>query len=194
MKHFILPFFVIFLCSCAPAGTENSYTQPFMTVIEENAQEITQTKEFGDCVTPTVNMCITQVANELARKENSVWLCDKLQNGEEIQSCKYGVIIAGLATNNDINQCDTLDAKYKMECQISSVSLLATAEGDSEICNQISDFWKDVQGNTLEKNRVDQCKFSIIMGKTDLKLWDCDGLLDKSQKETCISMVKNRKS
>ncbi len=194
MKYIFLSFFVIFLSSCAPAWTESTYTQPFMTVIEENAHEITDTKEFSECVAPTVNMCITQVANELARKENSTQFCEKLQNGEEIQSCKYGVIVAALASENTLSKCDVLDAKYKMECKISSVSMLAKAENDTEVCNQIADFSGNTDGTKLEKNRVDQCKFSIIMENEDLTAKDCEVLEEGSQRQTCLTMIQARKS
>lgn len=110
-----------------------------MSTIERADPEITKTKEFGECVEPTVKMCITQVANEMARKKNSLAFCEKLEDDETINSCKYGVVIAQLGMENSMKSCDVLGDTYKKECRISSILLSAQAAGDPEVCDQISE-------------------------------------------------------
>lgn len=195
MKYFAFVFFILALSACTGTSENTGWDvsgQPFIAAIENAAPEITSTKEFGDCVEPTVKMCITQTANELARKGNSLSICEKLQNEEEVNSCKYGVIVMGLATENTLSNCDELSEKYKQECKITSITFSAGTAADIEICNQIEEEFSEDEWE-ISKARIDQCKFPIIMGKQDLVLWDCDELLGKAQKDTCISITKNRK-
>lgn len=86
----------IFLLSACSSPSDESWVppnQPYRTSIDAAAWEITQTKEFSDCLEPTVRMCITQVANELARKEHSLSFCENLAQADDINSCKYGGIL-----------------------------------------------------------------------------------------------------
>lgn len=163
--------------------------QSFITTIERAAPEITQTKEFGDCVEPTVKMCISQTANEMARKQNSISFCEKLEDEDAIYSCKYGVIISKFATDNQINSCDALNEEYRTECRIASITLSATLEDAPKDCEQIRNELSEINKGNAEK-RVDQCKFSIIMKRTTLKNSDCSELSWKSEREACVSMVE----
>lgn len=165
-----------------------------MATLDDAATDITQTKEFSDCLDPAVRMCISQAANEIARKENSLTVCEKLQNDEEVNSCKYGVIIAELSTENTMSRCDVLNKKYKTECRIASIQLLATTESDPAQCNQIADETFQTSEEETWKNRVDQCKFTIIMQKEDLKIDDCDELGDSTLKQTCTTTLKSRQA
>lgn len=170
-----------------------SYEHSFIQTIESTDKEIVETKKFDDCVSPTVKMCITQVANEIAREAGSFELCDKLSTSEEVNSCKYGVVITQLASNNSLELCESLSENYKRECRIASMTLSATIDDDSSICSPILEEFSESELENAQM-RVDQCKFPIIMKKKDLTQQDCDGLVAQAQKATCIAQLKNQNS
>lgn len=193
MKYlfFVASIFALSACTWDTNTTENIVERPYLSTIENAAPEITGTKEFDNCIGPTIKMCISQSANEIARNENSTEICGKLETEEEINSCKYGVIISNLSNDNRMSSCDVLDEKYKKECRIASITLSATNEDALDTCNQIAEEFPETDSEN-RGIRVDQCKYPIIMKKPELKVKDCDTLSTKTQKDSCISMAKSK--
>ncbi len=192
MKYLFIGVSIFILSACTWASDEGSeIDQSYLNPIENASPEIIGTKEFADCVGPTIKMCISQSANDIARKQGSTELCWKLDNSEEINSCKYGVIVSNLSNNNRMSTCDVLDEKYKKECRIASINLSASSEENLDTCDQIAEEFSESESENSGL-RVDQCKFPIIMKRPELKTKDCDELFTKAQKDTCVSLVKSK--
>lgn len=197
MKYISILLAALLLASCSMSPTETTLMSTssgsFVEVINATSPKIIQTKEFESCMAPTVNMCIKQVANDIARTDGSVSFCDELKDEKSRESCKFGVIIRQLDESNDINLCDTLSEELKHECRIVILTKEATESWDIEKCDLLQQEFPTQSGAKVETNeRVDLCRMALIMQNSDAVVWDCDVLDNSGQKNTCISMIRNR--
>ncbi len=142
---------------------------------------------------PSVNMCISQVGNQLARTQKSTVFCDEMVEGEARDGCKYGVIMSQTSDTKDIKQCDSLNPTYKKECRISILLDLAIKSNDIKQCDLIDSESSTLSGGTnLPAGRGDQCRTDFIMRKPDSQITDCEVLKNGLSKDMCKAILKNR--
>ncbi len=166
-----------------------SYTE----VLEKTSSKIKNTKEFEQCMQPSVNMCVSQVGNQLARSEKSVAFCDEMTEGEGRDGCKYGVIMLQVSQTKDIKQCDQLNATYKKECRINIFLEAAVSSNDIKQCDLIdSEESTSSWSTTRVGDRTEQCRADLIMRKQGAQAEDCDILKNGTSKDMCKAIVKNR--
>jgi hypothetical protein len=139
--------------------------------------KIKDTKEFEECMQPSVNMCINQVGNQLARAQKSTTFCMEMSDVSAQDACKFGVIMASVADNKDPKLCDSLPESYKKNCLMSIVLQDAMTSGDLTKCDGLSSL-VETTGPSIDigTDRVEQCKSNIIIQKQDAKVADCDKL------------------
>jgi hypothetical protein len=179
---------LIVISSCTRGSDERVTTSEprYIQDLSHASAKIKDTKEFENCITPTVNMCINQVANDLARREKTTSFCDELSEGSSRDACRYGVVLTEAIDKNDLTLCGTLPHNYKNDCSITLNRLDAINSGDIKKCDRL-----ELSGSTLpERVRVDQCRLDVIM-----KLWSKDGRLcemidDEVTRNMCTSLVR----
>ena len=143
---------------------------------------------------PSVNMCVSQVGNQLARAQKSTVFCDEMEAGQSRDACKYGVVMTQVAETQDAKLCESLESTYKRECQRSIILTQAMTSGNPSKCDLLESGSLVSSGaisNPLS-DRTEQCKADVIMRKTDAKPSDCDILKDGPAKSICQSLLKNR--
>ncbi len=191
---FIIPLFIFTACTSEkevlPANSSSGYTQD----LEKASPKIKTTKEFESCIKPSINMCLTQVANQLARDQKSVAFCDELSDVSSREACKYGVISMQATDMKTIQLCDSLSDTYKKECRIGILQSEALNSSNAEKCNAIQWEYSSLSWSTDNQwsDRVDQCKINIIMKKKPLSEKDCDVLKSIPIKGMCQSLVKSQ--
>ena len=165
----------------------------YVQALEKTSSKIKNTKEFEECMQPSVNMCVSQVGNQLARTQKSTIFCDEMAEGEGRDGCKYGVIMLQVSEMKDIAQCDSLSARYKKECRISILLQTAVSSNDIKKCDLI-DSESSSESGSIERSgdRAEQCRADLIMRKQDAKIIDCDILKNGTSKDMCKAIVKNR--
>lgn len=142
---------------------------------------------------PSVNMCISQVGNQLARTQKSVAFCDEMPEASSKDACKYGVIISQVTEMKNIDLCNSLSETYKRECRIGYFMSEAITLENTEKCNAISNETLSQSGVVdTQIDRAEQCRSNVIMRKTDAKITDCDVLKEGQSKDMCIAIMKNR--
>jgi len=85
---FLLLLSSVFLVSCGrspseklPEPTENQTKDAsFVQTLDKASSKIKNTPEFEACMKPSVNMCINQIGNQLARAKNSPEFCDEIED------------------------------------------------------------------------------------------------------------------
>ena len=186
---------VVLLSSCMSREKEmdrTPVTSPkYVQELSRASSKIKDTQEFEACMQPSVNMCVNQVGNQLARTNKSVAFCDELSTPEGKDACKYGVVSLEAVDKKDIKLCDTLTDSYKKECRIMITRMSAVDSGDIKKCDAIaSEMGASGSVSAIEKSRVDQCRFDTIVRKnpTDAKV--CDAIDDENIAKMCTSMIK----
>ena len=171
-----------------PVGVSYSET------LDKTSSKIKNTKEFEECMRPSVNMCVSQVGNQLARAQKSTVFCDEMEVGQSRDACKYGVVMTQVAETQDAKLCESLESTYKRECQRSIILTQAMTSGDPAKCDLLESDAPASSGaiSTPLADRTQQCKADVIMRKPDAKASDCDILKDGPAKSMCQSLLKNR--
>ncbi len=202
MRIFFLIFSLSFvLVSCgsktSPVQTQdvsmNTQGVSYNETLEQTSSKIKNTQEFEDCMRPSVNMCVNQVWNQLARAQKSTVFCDEMASWEWRDGCKFGVIMSQVSASKDIKQCDILSDTYKKECRISTLLEAAVSANDVKKCDLIeSEMSSKSGGNDWQGDRAEQCRADLIMRKQDAKFTDCDILKNGTTKDMCKAIVQNR--
>lgn len=189
----------LFLASCSNSNKselENSSarnTPSFTQDLAQASSKIKNTPEFEACMRPSVNMCIGQVGNQLARAQNSTEFCDEITDKQGQDACKYGVIMWQVSTTQDIALCDKLDATYKKECRIGLLLTEAIKTKDVTKCDAIKKETLSWSGEQVWPiDRSEQCRSDIIMRNENAKAEDCEVLKDGRSKDMCKAVLSNR--
>lgn len=161
-------------------------------VLENTSTKIKNTPEFEECMRPSVNMCVNQVGNQLARSQKSIDFCDEMMQWSGRDGCKFGVIMSQVAESKDIKQCDTLADTYKKECRISILLAQAVSANDLKKCDLIDAETAESGSTDRSNSRADQCRADLIMRKQWAKPADCDILKNGVSKDMCKAIVENR--
>lgn len=187
----------LFLFSSCMGGEKKEMIQMTPSESPKYAQDLSKasskiknTKEFEACMTPSVNMCLNTIGNQLAREKKSAAFCDEITSMEGKDACKYGVVSLEAIEKKDSNLCNTLSDPYKKECRISIMRIQAVESGDATKCEAINSEISLSGTTDLDKNRVDQCKFDMIMKKTPNDPKMCGILKENTIKNMCESMMK----
>jgi hypothetical protein len=197
----LLVFLLPLLASCTfssktsstPSGNAPQGGVSYAEAIENTSGKIKNTPEFEECMRPSVNMCVNQVGNQLARAQKSVAFCDEMSEAGSKDACKYGVIMSQIAETKDINLCNELSDTYKKECRIGLIMSDALASSDVTKCDAIKTETATLSGSESPQNdRTEQCRSNVIMRKPDAKLSDCDALSNGQSKDMCNAIMKNR--
>lgn len=180
------------LTSCFYEKEEAQVDMPkpaYVTKLDGASSKIKDTKEFGACMEPSVNMCMNQVANEMARKAKSTTFCDELSDTANRDACKYGVIITDATEKKDAKLCATLADPYKNECMYTIMRIDAVESGDVKKCDALIETTLSGSAPT-QSSRADQCRLDTIMrsNSSDAKL--CDTITDGSIQNMCTSLMK----
>jgi hypothetical protein len=194
MKHLFLVLTpLLFITSCTTKNTESvsvsgAVMPNYVTTLTEASSKIKDTKQFEDCMSPSVSMCVNQVANTIAREQNSTEICKEIPEKEAQDACAFGVVMAQAAEKKDIGMCDALDGIFKRDCRISMITQEASRSRDIKKCDAIS---TEIGAGTID-GRADQCRISLIMQDVTLTEKACDSLENQDQRSVCGTMVKNR--
>lgn len=188
---------LLFLSSCTwwegdmqrVVTSSSGYVEELATA----SPKIKETKEFESCIKPSINMCLSQVANQLAREQKSITFCDELSDVSSQEACKYGVINIQAMEARDIQICNSLSENYKRECRISILQAKASDVENIGKCDAIK--WEYILTgsgvqDTRWSDRVDQCKLNILIKNNSLKEKECEVLKGISTKEMCQSLAK----
>lgn len=199
MRHLLLPLILVssfVLTSCMGQKEEAMVPTPerpaYVTKLDNASSKIKDTKEFGACMEPSVNMCMNQVANDLARKAKSTAFCDELADVANRDACKYGVIITDATEKKDPKLCESLSDPYKKECTLTLVRMEAIDSGDIKKCDALAATGSGA--NPTDASRVDQCRLDTIMRGTSLDSSLCDTITDNGIQNMCVSFMKARKN
>ncbi len=192
---FITSLFILTACTSEKeVPQKNSSSSGYIQDLEKASSKIKTTKEFESCIKPSINMCLTQVANQLARDQKSVAFCDELSDLSGRDACKYGVIGTQAIDMKTIKLCDSLNDVYKRECRVSIIQSVALSSSDTKECETLEWEYSALSWSSDNQwsDRVDQCKINIIMKKLPLSEKDCDILKSISIKGMCQSLVKSQ--
>lgn len=122
---FSLTFLSLFLGACTlgkdvpvnpPTNTpapQQQNTVSYTQTLQKASSKIKDTKEFEDCMQPSVNMCITKVGNDLARAKKSPEFCSEMPDQNNKDACVYGVIVSQISPSSELSVCDGLSDVYK---------------------------------------------------------------------------------
>jgi hypothetical protein len=166
----------------APAGDQKS----FANVLQEASSKIKDTQEFEDCMRPSVNMCLNQVGNELARKNKSVEFCNEMSEPTMQDACKFGVVMSSVTEWGDIKVCDTLSPTYKESCRSTMIMQSASASGDITKCDALS------TSEDQNLNKKDQCYMMVISRDPKATAQSCEKITVQQEKTMCEMFMKNR--
>ena len=210
MRAFLLLVSIVFvLASCTMGKTstptsQNTSTSPsgqaapavsYTEDLKNASSKIKNTSEFENCMKPSVNMCLNQVGNELARTQKSPAICDELMDQSSKDSCKFGVVMMQATESKDIKTCDTLNSTYKRECRLAILRNQAVEKKSLKSCDEMSIEFASVSGS-LDKNmqtmQIDQCKLNVLQSNSEFSAEDCMAITDKSMLSMCESIIKNR--
>ena len=189
----------IFLVSCggsqdastpSPTSSVSPISQSYAETLDKTSSKIKNTQEFEECMKPSVNMCVTQVGNQLARSQKSSAFCDEMNQWDQKDACKYGVVMSQISENKDIKQCDTLNEVYAKECRINVSLAEAIESGDIKKCDSIS--VSTSPDNLWAIDRADQCRSDVLIRNTQTTSSDCDALKSGPSKDMCKAIVNNR--
>lgn len=144
---------------------------------------------------PSVNMCLNQVGNELARTQKSPAICDELIDQSSKDSCKFGVIMMQATESKDIKTCDSLGTTYKHECRLALLRGQAVDKKSLKSCDDLSLEFASASGGidtNMQTMQIDQCKLNVLQSSPEFTAEDCATITDKSMFSMCESIVKNR--
>ncbi len=160
----------------------------------ENAPiRIKATKEFESCMKPSINMCLHQATNQLARDQKSTSLCNELSDASNRDACKFGVISSQTTDMSTINLCDELNDILKKECRINIFQSEALKSSDIKKCDKIWWEFSSWSNDILSSDRIDQCKMNFIIQKKDPSNYkECDLIKNSTTKDMCRSLVKSK--
>lgn len=184
---------VLFLSACGRWDSDHTGApEPkYVQDLSQASEKIKQTKEFESCLEPSVNMCINQVANQLARSAKSVDFCNELKDGGAKDACTYGVISMLASEKNDISLCNPLASQYKKECRIMIMRSEARASGKIESCDKLTSELSVSSETNFDMSRVDQCRLEVILAKDKKDKDLCETIKTKSLQDMCVNMIKN---
>lgn len=168
-----------------------SYTED----LKNASSKIKNTAEFENCMKPSVNMCLNQVGNELARTQKSPAICDELIDQSSKDSCKFGVIMMQATESKDIKTCDSLGTTYKHECRLALLRSQAVDKKSLKSCDDLSLEFASASGGidtNMQTMQIDQCKLNVLQSSPEFTAEDCATITDKSMFSMCESIVKNR--
>lgn len=199
MRLFLLVISLSFiLISCSTKTSSSTQVEKWTVdgsygeVLENTSTKIKNTAEFEECMRPSVNMCVNQVGNQLARSQKSTDFCDEMMQWSARDGCKFGVIMSQVAESKDIKQCDGLNDMYKKECRVSILLAQAVSANDIKKCDLIESEVAQSGTTDASNSRADQCRADLIMRKQWAKVSDCDILKNGVSKDMCKAIVENR--
>lgn len=168
-----------------------SYTED----LKNASSKIKDTPEFENCMKPSVNMCLSQVGNQLARDQKSPAICDELMDQSSKDSCKFGVIMIQATESKDIKTCDNLSDTYKHECRLALLRQSAVDKKSIQACDDLKSEFSSVSGSldaSIETMQIDQCKMNVLQSDANLSSSECTSLSDKNMQTMCVDLLKNR--
>lgn len=168
-----------------------SYTED----LKNASSKIKDTAEFENCMKPSVNMCLNQVGNELARTQKSPAICDELMEQSSKDSCKFGVVMMQATESKDVKTCDTLNTLYKHECRLAILRGQAVDKKSLKLCENLNAEFSSASGSVdteIQVMQVDQCKMSVLQSGPEFGSQDCSAIIDKNTHSMCESIMKNR--
>lgn len=206
---FLLLSLSIILASCtlgsqtpAPSATSPSATTTSPTPstsykddLAKASSKITATPEFENCMKPSVNMCLNQVGNDMARTQKSEAICDELSDASSKDACKYGVVMIKATEAKDIKLCTGLSENYTRECRMTLIRLEASEKKDIKLCESLETELDTASGQLdvgMKSMQIDQCKLNVIQSSSESTATDCEGLIDANVQTMCKDMLKNR--
>ncbi len=168
-----------------------SYTED----LKNASSKIKDTAEFENCMKPSVNMCLSQVGNELARTQKSPAICDELMDQSSKDSCKFGVIMIQATESKDIKACDVLSDNYKHECRLALLRQVAVDQKSIKACDALSVEFGNGSGSmdqNIQNMQIDQCKMNVLQSDASLPVSECASLSDKNMQTMCTDLLKTR--
>jgi hypothetical protein len=155
-------------------------TPNYADTLDSTSEKIKKSEEFNQCMNMNVNMCINMAGTQIAQKTQSLEFCDELGNNDQIESCKFGILINKSQSDKDIKLCDKLSATYANRCKSEFYKGEAIRMKDVKLCGKIG--INSGSGNMdldINSRDIDQCIMSVIMSDGSKKAEDCDIIKDE---------------
>jgi len=207
-KYIVLIIFSIFIVSCNHTEKtwenkeklNNSSLQKNINIenkISEDEKELNKnieklknfkykSKEFYQCINPTITSCIDNEYYTLANENIDVKYCEKLWNKISILECRKNIFLLESLKTKDVSKCDTLFWTWEIiDCKNNIYSILAKSENNIIYCNKIIENDDD----KFDKERKQRCKNEVYLqrAKTEKNKKYCENI--KSEFDPMIRQI-----